>query len=137
MSVIEQRISARIRIMARTGALAIALTLLVWLIATPLRPLMNGLLIGEVGGAYVVYSMIRHGHHKGELEGRALLASGMLGMFARFVVLIAIMVIALKTKNIINPYTALVGYCLGFVWIFVGFYGIARNRTKQQGGSGM
>lgn len=133
MSEIEQRISARIRIMARTGAVAFALTLVIWLVATPLRPLMNGLLIGEVGGAYVVYSMIRHGHHKGELEGKALFASGILGMFARFVVLIAIMVIALKTRHSINPYTALVGYCLGFVWIFVGLYGIARNQTRHQG----
>lgn len=135
MSDIEQRISARIRKMAQAGAIAIAVTLVVWLVFVPLRPLMNGLLIGEVGGAYVVYSMIRHGHRRGELEGRALFTSGMIGMFARLVVLIAIMVIALKTKNV-NPYAAMVGYCLGFVWIFVGLYGIARNRTEQQGDNG-
>ncbi|MCL6632997.1 MAG: hypothetical protein K6T63_10220 [Alicyclobacillus herbarius] len=91
---------------------------------------MNGLLLGEAGGAYAVYSMIRYGHRHGGIEGKALFASGMLGMFTRLAVLAAVIVAAVKLPNV-NPYTALIGYLLGFVLIFVGLYGYARNRGKS------
>jgi hypothetical protein len=124
-----QQLDARIRKMAWVGAAGFLVTALVWLVATPWRPVMNGLLLGEVGGAYVVYSMIRYGHRHGGLEGKALFASGMLGMFTRLVVLAAIMVVAMKLPDV-NPYAALVGYLLGFVLIFAGLYGYARNHGK-------
>ncbi|MBX5436397.1 MAG: hypothetical protein IRZ33_04180 [Alicyclobacillaceae bacterium] len=93
---------------------------------------MNGLVLGELGGAYVVFSMIRQGHVNDNLQGTALFASGMLGMVTRWLVLAAIIVIALKVPNI-NVYTALIGYMLGFVLIFAGFYGFARNQNETSG----
>ncbi|RIV21016.1 hypothetical protein D2Q93_10920 [Alicyclobacillaceae bacterium I2511] len=90
---------------------------------------LNGLLLGEVGGAYVVYSMIRQGHLRDRLQGRALFASGMSGMFTRLAVLATIMVVAVKTPQV-SPYMALVGYMLGFVLVFVGLIGFVRNQKR-------
>ncbi|MCL6627267.1 ATP synthase subunit I [Alicyclobacillus shizuokensis] len=124
-----QRLDARIRWMAYVGAAGLLLTAAVWAVALPWRSVMNGLLLGEAGGAYAVYSMIRYGHRHGGLEGKALFASGMLGMFTRLAVLAAVMVAAVKLPNV-NPYAALIGYLLGFVLVFVGLYGYARNRGE-------
>ncbi|WP_245632700.1 ATP synthase subunit I [Alicyclobacillus kakegawensis] len=124
-----QQLDARIRWIAYVGAAGLLLTAAVWAVALPWRSVMNGLLLGEAGGAYAVYSMIRYGHRHGGLEGKALFASGMLGMFTRLAVLAAVMVAAVKLPHV-NPYAALVGYLLGFVLVFAGLYGYARNRGE-------
>lgn len=118
--------------MAVVGGILAALTGVCWAVFGAIRSDMNGLLLGEVGGAYVVYSMVRQGHLKDGLEGKALFASGMMGMLTRLVVLAAVMVVAVKTPGV-NPITALVGYLLGFAFIFFGLYGFARNRVKSSG----
>lgn len=87
---------------------------------------------GELGGAYVVLSLIHQGHPNDNTRGTALFASGMLGMFTRILVLVAVLVVAEELKRYINPYFALIGYLLGFVIIFAGLYGIARNRNMSQ-----
>lgn len=96
-----------------------------------LRVVFSGLLLGEVGGLFVVVSMIRQGHHNDNTQGTALLASGMLGMFLRLIAIVLIMVISLKFKALFNPYAALVGYLLGFAFVFAGLYGYARNPSDN------
>ncbi|GGJ10929.1 hypothetical protein GCM10010885_20200 [Alicyclobacillus cellulosilyticus] len=122
-----ERLKKRIRAIWLAGAVVFALTLLVWFVARPWHAVTSGLLLGEAGGAYVVYSLIRQGHLDDGMQGTALFASGMLGLFTRLVVLVAVLVVALKWKGV-NPYAALAGYLLGFVLVFAGMYGIARNR---------
>ncbi len=122
----------RVRGMVMVGVALAALTGVCWAVFGAIRADMNGLLLGEAGGAYVVYSMVRQGHLKDGLEGKALFASGMMGMLTRLVVLAAVMVVAVKTPGV-NPITALLGYLLGFVFIFFGLYGLARNRVKSSG----
>ncbi|MCL6454659.1 MAG: hypothetical protein K6T78_13725 [Alicyclobacillus sp.] len=88
----------------------------------------GGLLLGELGGAYVVVSLISQGHRDDDMQGIALFTSGMVGLFTRILALVAVMVIAEHWRHCFNPYTALIGYLLGFVLVFVGLYGLARNR---------
>ncbi|MCI0183368.1 ATP synthase subunit I [Sulfoacidibacillus ferrooxidans] len=128
-----QRLQARLRIVQRVGVGIAFLTVLAWLIFRNVQSDMNGLLLGELGGAYVFYSMVRQGHLRDGLEGKALFASGMLGMFTRFVVLVAVMIVAVKSPHV-NPFTTLVGYLLGFVLIFVGLYGFSKNERSTPGG---
>lgn len=123
---------SRFRLMRRAGVGIALLTLLCWLALPSQRPLWNGLLLGEAGGAYVVYSMMRQGHLKDGLDGRALFASGMMGAATRLVVLAAVMVVAVKTPGV-NPFAALAGYLAGFAVIFVGLYGYARGRRLTSG----
>jgi hypothetical protein len=122
----DDRLNARLRAIKLWGLAFIGLTILAWLVFFMWRAAMNGLLLGELGGAYVVFSMIRQGHHNDKMEGPALFASGMLGMFTRLIVLGLVMFISLKVPHF-NPFTALIGYLLGFVFIFVGLYGYAKN----------
>jgi hypothetical protein len=129
-----QRLNARFRAIAWTGLAAVVVTLVLWLMFPSWRPVWNGLLLGEAGGAYVVYSMIRQGHLKDGLQGTALFASGMLGLFTRLVVLVVVIVAAEKMPRV-NVYAALVGYLLGFVWIIVGMYGFAKSRGTIAGRS--
>ncbi len=127
----DDRLNARLRAIKLWGLYFIGLTILAcivtWLIHGMWQRAMNGLLLGELGGAYVVFSMIRQGHHDDTMGGPALFASGMLGMFTRLIVLAMVMVISLKVPHF-NPFTALIGYLLGFVFIFVGLYGYAKNQ---------
>ncbi|GMA57548.1 hypothetical protein GCM10025858_20510 [Alicyclobacillus sacchari] len=52
-------------------------------------------------------------------------------MFSRLVLIVLIMIISLKFKTLFNPYTALVGYVLGFAFVFAGLYSYARNPSDQ------
>jgi hypothetical protein len=122
------QLNARLRAIQFSGLIFIVLTAVVWLLVPVWRVAVNGLLLGELGGAYVVISMIRQGHLNDNTQGTALFASGMAGTFTRLAVLAAVMVVSLKLKSTMNPYTALVGYLLGFVFIFAGLYGYARNQ---------
>ena len=124
---------SRFRLMRRIGAGIALLTLLCWLALPLLRPIWNGLLLGETGGAYAVYSMVRQGHLKDGLGGSALFASGMMGTATRLIVLAAVMVVAVKTPGV-SPFAALAGYLAGFAVIFVGLYGYARGRRLTSGG---
>ncbi|PWI58017.1 hypothetical protein BM613_06115 [Sulfoacidibacillus thermotolerans] len=128
-----ERLQARLRVVQRIGIGIIALSAVARFVFRSAQPDMNGLLLGELGGAYVYYSMIRQGHLRDGLQGKALFASGMLGMVTRFVVLIAVMVVAVKSPGV-NPFAALVGYLLGFVLLFFGLYGYAKNRRITPGG---
>lgn len=123
------RLNRRLRAIKLTGLAFFALTLVVWFFAREWRTEMNGLILGEVGGAYVVFSMIRQGHVNDDTQGPILFASGIIGMVTRWVVLAAVMVIALKVPHI-NVYTAVIGYMLGFVFIFAGLYGYVRNQNS-------
>lgn len=124
-----ERLNRRLRAIKLTGLGFFVLTLVVWLIARDWRTAMNGLVLGEVGGAYVVYSMIRQGHVNDGTQGTILFASGIIGMVTRWVVLAAVMVVALKVPHI-NVYTAVIGYMLGFVFIFAGLYGYVRDQNS-------
>ncbi|WP_304458393.1 hypothetical protein [Alicyclobacillus sendaiensis] len=97
------------------------------------RPVFSGLLLGEMGGLFVIFSMIRQGHLNDNVQGQMLFASGMVGMFARLALIVVIMVIALKFRAVFNPYAALVGYALSFVFIIIGMYRYAKNPPDQQG----
>lgn len=126
------RLNARLRAIKLAGYGILALTLIAWLALKGFRTQLNGLLLGELGGAYVVYSMIRQGHLRDGLQGKALFASGILGMVTRFVVLIAVLIVALKTPHV-SAVAALVGYLFGFILVFLGLYGYARNRAPISG----
>lgn len=121
------RLNARLRAIKLSGLILICLTAVSWIFLGMWRVAISGLLLGELGGAFVVISMIRQGHHNDNTGGASLFASGIVGMFTRLVVLAIVMVVAEKWRHIFNPYTALIGYLLGFVFIFVGLYGFAKN----------
>ncbi|MBX6352103.1 MAG: hypothetical protein IRZ10_02110 [Thermoflavifilum sp.] len=108
------------------------LVALLWLALPVYRPYTGGLLIGQLGGAYVVYSMFRQGHLRDGMQGTALFASGMFGLFTRLIVLAVVIVAAEKLPHL-NVYAALVGYVLGFVWIIAGLYGLAKRRGTALG----
>ncbi|MCY0876646.1 MAG: hypothetical protein OWT28_10325 [Firmicutes bacterium] len=122
----QERLQVRVRVISRIGLAIAAVTLLTWPLLPLFRPEINGLLLGEAGAAYVVYSMLRQGHLKDGMTGAPLFASGMMGMFTRLVVLGTVMIVAVKTPGI-NPIATLVGYLLGFVLIFFGLLGIVRT----------
>lgn len=115
-----------------TFAACFALSAIAWLIIPGYRPYTEGLLLGEVGGAYVIFSMIRQGHLQDEATGNALMLSGMLGMFTRFIVLAVVMVIAIKLPPV-NPYTTLAGYLLGLVIMVSGMAIHERSKPKTTG----
>ena len=121
-----QRVKARVVRMAKAGAVIVALTALGRLVLPIWHRELSGLLLGEAGGAYVVYSMIRHGHVSGELMGRSLYISGMLGYLTRFMVVLAGMIVAVKVP-IFNPYATIVGYMLGFALVIIGMAGFVRK----------
>lgn len=124
----QDRLNARLRAMKWWGLSFFVATLIVWAIVSPWRQLIGGLFVGELGGAYVFISLIGQGHRNDDMEGPALFASGMLGMFTRIIALVAVMVIAEHWKTYFNPYMALVGYLLGFVFVVAGLYGVAKHR---------
>ncbi len=121
-----QRLKARVVQIAKMGAVVIGLTVIARLFLPMWQKELNGLLLGEVGGTYVVYSMIRHGHVGGELAGRSLYISGMLGYLTRFMVVLAGMIVAVKVP-IFNPYLTLVGYMLGFALVIIGMAGFVKK----------
>lgn len=127
----QERLRTRVRWIARTGVALLLLTAVMWLVLSVWRPVMNGLLVGEAGGAYVVYSMLRQGHLKDGLQGVPLFASGMMGLFTRLLVLCAVMIVAVKAPDV-NPIATLAGYLLGFVLIFFGLLGMVKGPVQSQ-----
>lgn len=125
------RLNRRLRRITISWLVFMALTAVCLLSLGSLRVALSGLLLGEVGGLYVVFSMFRQGHHKDNTQGTALFASGMVGMFTRLILIVLIMVVSLKFRTVFNPYTALVGYVLGFVFVFAGLYSYARNSSDN------
>lgn len=121
-------LQARLKAIQWTGVAIFVVTALLWLVIAHWRVWLNGLLLGELGGAVVVLSMIRGGQPDGRSSGAPLFLSGMLGMVIRFAALVVVMVIAAKWRHIFNPYMALVGFLFGFVLIFAGLYGYAKNQ---------
>jgi hypothetical protein len=112
--------SARLRAI-QWAALAVLVVTAVLRLVTPWHEVFNGLLLGEVGGAGVIWSMIRQGHLRDNRQGTALMVSGIIGFFTRMLLLIAVMVLAIKLPHV-NVYAALAGYLLGFVIIVAGLY---------------
>lgn len=127
----QDRLNARIRAIKLWGLAFIGLTVIAWLVLGHWREALSGLLLGELGGAYVVLSLIHQGHRNDSTAGTALFASGIIGMFTRVIALIAVMVIAEHWRTFFNPYAALIGYLLGFVFIFVGLYGFAKSQNTD------
>lgn len=127
-----ERLNRRLRTIKLTGLGIFILTAIAWFALPMWRVEVNGLLLGEVGGAYVVYSMIRQGHVNDGTQGPILFASGIIGMVTRWIVLLAVVVIALKVPHI-NVYTAVIGYVLGIVLIIAGLYGYVRNQNSIPG----
>jgi hypothetical protein len=127
----QDRLDARLRAIKLWGLAFICLTVIAWLALGMWRHAIGGLFIGELGGAYVVVSLIGQGHRRDNMQGTALFASGMVGMFTRILALVAVMVVAEHWRIYFNPYSALIGYLLGFVFIFVGLYGLASNRSTD------
>jgi len=114
------KLQARVRMIQWVGLAFIGLTAVVRLLG-PWHDVLNGLLIGEIGGAGVVWSMVRQGHLHDNQQGSALMVSGIVGFFTRMVLLIAVMVLAIKLPHV-NVIAALVGYLLGFVFLVTGLY---------------
>jgi lysylphosphatidylglycerol synthetase-like protein (DUF2156 family) len=115
-----ERMSARLRAI-QWAALVVLVVTAVLRLVTPWHEVFNGLLLGEVGGAGVIWSMIRQGHLRDNRQGTALMVSGIIGFFTRMLLLIAVMVLAIKLPHV-NVYAALAGYLLGFVIIVAGLY---------------
>jgi len=122
-----EHLNRRLRNITKSWLVFMGLTAVCLLLLSGVRVALSGLLLGEFGGLYVVFSMFRQGHHKDNTQGTALFASGMVGMFTRLILIVIIMVVSLKFRAVFNPYTALVGYVLGFVCVFAGLYGYAKN----------
>ncbi|CAM3770639.1 ATP synthase subunit I [Alicyclobacillus pomorum] len=112
------KLQTRLRVIQWAGLAFIGLTVIARFV-TPWHEVLNGLLIGEVGGAGAVWSMVRQGHLRDNQQGPALMVSGIIGFFTRMILLIAVMVLAIKLPHV-NVIAALVGYLLGFVFIVVG-----------------
>jgi hypothetical protein len=93
---------------------------------------LKGLLIGEIGGGYVFYSLLRQGHLNDGVEGPALFAAGVVGMFMRFLVLGIVMFVAYKVHA--NIVTTLIGYLLGFILIFFGLASYLRKPASSSAG---
>ncbi|KPV42816.1 hypothetical protein [Alicyclobacillus ferrooxydans] len=127
----QDRLNARLRATKLWGLAFIVLTVIAWIAIRGLHQLIGGLFIGELGGAYVLVSLIGQGHRNDDMEGTALFASGMLGMFTRIIALVIVMVVAEHWRTYFNPYTALVGYLLGFVFVVAGLYGFAKSRKTD------
>ncbi|WP_067564080.1 hypothetical protein [Ferroacidibacillus organovorans] len=127
-----QELNRRVRMVWRMGLLVLALSLIALFVFPHAGAILKGLLLGELGGIYVIYSMIRQGHVKDGMEGRALFASGMMGMVTRLVVLVTVLIVAIKSG--LNPYAALVGYLIGLVLIVIGMWGMAQNSRRFPGG---
>lgn len=125
-----EQLNTRLRRVQWAGLAFIAVTILVRFIA-PWHAELNGLLIGEAGGAGLVYSMIRQGHVRGNQQGTALMVSGIIGYFTRMVLLVAVVILAIKLPHV-NVIAALVGYLLGFVFIVAGLYKSAKNEPGQK-----
>lgn len=121
----QTRLNVRIRAIQLSGLVFFAVTCVVWFALSELRHITAGLLMGELGGAYVVYSMIRQGHRNDNLQGAALFASGIIGMITRVAVLAVVIIATLKLRD--NIVAALAGYVLGYVFVFAGFAGLMRN----------
>ena len=121
-----QRLKARVVRIAKIGVGIMILTALARLVLPLWHKELNGLLLGELGGAYVVYSMIRHGHVGGELAGKSLYISGMLGYVTRFMVVLAGMIVAVKLP-LFNPYMTIIGYMLGFALVIIGMAGFIKK----------
>jgi hypothetical protein len=115
-----ERMSARLRAIQWAGLAVIVVTAVLRLV-TPWHEVFNGLLLGEVGGLGVIWSMIRQGHLRDNRQGTALMVSGIIGFFTRMILLIAVMVLAIKLPHV-NVIAALAGYLLGFVIIVAGLY---------------
>jgi hypothetical protein len=128
------RLRSRFRWIVWTGVGIVAVSCIAWVILGSVRPDMNGLLLGEAGGAWVVYSMLRQGHLRDGMQGAPLFLSGMLGMGTRFLVLIAVMVVAVKTPDV-SPIFTLVGYLLAFVLVAVGVSGFLKKQGASSGES--
>ncbi|WAH36868.1 ATP synthase subunit I [Alicyclobacillus dauci] len=124
------RLNKRLRTITISWLVFIGLTAVSWFFLGPWRVAVNGLFLGELGGLYVVFSMFRQGHHNDDTQGTALFASGMVGMFTRLILIVVIMVISLKFRTVFNPYAALIGYLLGFVFVFVGLYSYVKNPSR-------
>lgn len=125
----DNRLNRRLRTITISWLVLMGLTALGLVVPGVWRLAMSGLLLGEFGGLYVVFSMFRQGHHNDETQGAVLFASGMVGMFTRLILIVVIMVISLKFRTVFNPYTALIGYVLGFAFVFVGLYSYAKNQN--------
>lgn len=124
------QLRTRLRLIAWVGLGFIALTAIGRLV-TPWHDICNGLLLGEAGGAGVVYSMIRQGHLRDGVKGAGLMVSGVVGYFTRMVLLIAVIIVAVKVPHV-NVIAALVGYLLGFVFIVVGLYKSPAGRPADE-----
>lgn len=125
------RLNKRLRQITIAWFVLMGLTAVCLAVLVSLRVAFSGLLLGEFGGLYVVFSMFRQGHHQDSTQGTALFASGMVGMFTRLILVVLIMVISLKFRSLFNPYTALIGYVLGFVFVFAGLYSYARDPSDN------
>ena len=112
------KLQARLRAIQWAGLVFIALTIVTRFVV-PWPEVWNGLLLGEAGGAGVVWSMVRQGHLRDDHQGSALMVSGIIGFFTRILLLIAVIVLAIKLPHI-NVVAALAGYLLGFVFIVAG-----------------
>lgn len=132
----EQRLDARIRWMKFTMAILFVATAVVDVFSHgSFRNAVRGLLIGEIGGVYVMFSMIRQGHLKDGLMGNALFAAGMVGMVMRWVALGLVLYVAYKLHA--SFVGALLGYLSGFGIIFISLSSFLRNpgtRTGQKVG---
>lgn len=125
------RLNKRLRAILISWLVFMGLTAVCLIFIGALRVALDGLLLGEFGGLYVLFSMFRQGHHNDTTQGAALFVSGMAGMFTRLVVIVLIMVISLKFRAVFNPYTALTGFLLGFVFVFAGLYSYAMNGSDH------
>lgn len=131
----DNRLKQRIRSITISWLVFMGITVICLFLLASLRAALSGLLLGELGGLYVVFSMFRQGHYNDNTQGTALFASGMVGMFTRLLFIVLIMIISLKFRAVFNPYTALVGYLLGFVFVFAGLYSYAsgpRDNSEEK-----
>jgi hypothetical protein len=121
----QNRLNTRIRAIRLFGWVAIVATGVIWLVRPEWHHIVTGLLFGEFGGAYVVHSMVRQGHHNDDTAGAALFASGVVGFVTRIVVLAVVLIAAIKSGT--SAVSALAGYLSGYILVFTGLAGYVRN----------
>jgi len=121
----QKRLNTRVRWIRLCWILLVGCSLAAAFALPAHRSVTEGLLVGEVGGAYVVYSMIRQGHRNDTVKGSALFASGIVGMFTRLIVLATVLLAAIKLH--VSAVSSLGGYLMGYVFLFSGLAGYLRN----------
>jgi len=100
---------------------SILLTALLWLLLSVSRPVLGGLFLGQLGGFYVIWSLQVQGRQPSTRPATTVFAFSMVAMVTRFLALAVVLVAAELFRAWFNPFAALAGFLLGFIYFCAAF----------------